>query len=149
MAVKTITSGNDLMLFVQDASNNFKSIACATSHTLSITGEAQSVNSKDHGKFTANSVNKISWEVTTENLYTSDYDTLFTAMMAATPLTIAVGNKAQSVTIDSSTLAAYTPASTYKTGKAVITSLNLNSNSGENATYSATLTGTGELSTHS
>lgn len=147
MAVKSITSGNDLMLFVQDASNNYKSIACATAHTLSISGESNAINSKDHGAWTANDVNKLSWEITSENLFTEDYDTLFTAMCNRTKLTVAIGTKSQSTTLDASAgLTAYTVGTGYKSGKCVITSLSLNANSGENATYSVTLTGSGALS---
>ena len=74
-----IIKGDDLMLF--DAQG--KSIAFATSHSLSINADAADVSSKDSGVWKANEVNKLGWEITSENLYTSDaYDTLFSSMVS-------------------------------------------------------------------
>lgn len=88
MDAKKIIKGDDLMLFVESG-NAFKSIAYATSHTLTLTAETQDINSKDHGLYGATSVNKISWEIQSENLFTTeDYDMLFDMMIAREPINV-------------------------------------------------------------
>ena len=140
----TIIKGDDLMLF--DSAG--KSLAFATSHTLSISADAVDTSSKDHGVWGANEVNKITWEITSENLYTTDaYDDLMTKMMAREAITVYFGTKAENdtdKTVADGDYTNWTGASGY-TGKVFITSLSVNANTGENATYSATFTGTGKL----
>ena len=144
MATSNIIKGDDLMLF--DDAN--KSIAFATSHTLTLTADAVEVNSKDHGDYGGKEVNKINWEITSENLYTTtSFDALFTKMMNKQAIKVVWGVKAengQSVVDDS--LPNYTPATGSYEGNAFITSLSANSASGENATMSITLSGTGKFS---
>lgn len=142
----TIIKGHNLMLF--DASGN--SYAYATNHTLSISGESQDVSSKDHGVWKATSVAKINWEITSENLYTTqDFDTLFAAMIARTPIDIFFGLKSEAddgKTVVDGDYTNWTKTATGAyTGKAVITSLSVNAPDGENATYSITMTGAGKL----
>lgn len=134
-----IIKGDDLMLF--DAQG--KSIAFATSHSLSITGDAVDVSSKDSGKWKANEVNKLGWEISSENLYTQDsYDTLFSSMVSRTAIDVCFGLKKETTDITESN---WTKGTGVYTGKAFITSLTANANSGDNATYSVTMTGTGEI----
>lgn len=163
MAQKLI-KGDDLMLF-----NNAtgKSYAYATTHTLTITADTADTSSKDHGVWTGNEVAKISWEITSENLYTSEgFDSLFDDMIARKPIDVAFGLKQQGApdsTVADGDYANWTPeykadatgeptAPTADTttskmymGKVYITSLTANANTGENATYSVTLTGTGSI----
>lgn len=146
---KTIIEGDDLMLFI-----NNKSIAYATSHTLTLTMETASINSKDHGVYSAATPQSRSWEITSENLYTDDdYETLFDAWANGTKLTVIWGKKseADSVIVADGDAANYTPATTgtdntYWSGNAYITNLTTNANTKEKATYSVTLTGTGAFS---
>jgi len=144
----TIIKGDNLMLFKQDGST-YKSMAYATAHTLTISAETQNINSKDHGAWSGNNVNKLSWEITSENLYVgTEYDALFTAMTSRSPLTVAFGTKheADNVIVADGDASCYTAdASGYYYGNAYITSLAANANTGENATYSVTLTGTGKI----
>ncbi len=151
---KTIQKGDDLMVFIETTSGNdtvTKSIAYATAHTLTLTAETASVNSKDHGIWTGNEVNKRSWEITSENLYTDeDYSTLFDAWAGGTKLSLVWAKKAEadSVVVADGDAANYTAkqtgnGTTYWSGKAYITSLTANANSGEKATFSVTFTGTG------
>lgn len=153
---QTIIKGDELMLFI-----NNKPLAFATAHTLSITGNTVDISSKDHGVFAASEVGSISWEIQSENLYVDEetgeqaYDTLFDAMMSRQPITVVfgkasnydenglerAGNTAQDAPTEWTA-----PATNYRTGNAVITSLQLNANTGENATYATTLTGCGALS---
>ena len=126
-------------------------LAYATNHTLTITGNTIDISSKDHGYWGASEIGNLTWEVQTENLYTEDnYDKLFDAMVTKTPVDIVF---AQAQNYDENGLAvvggdveSWTASTTFgRKGKAVITSLTVNANNGENATYSATFTGSGPL----
>lgn len=139
-----IIKGDDLMLFDSEG----KSLAFATSHTLSISADAVETSSKDGGIWASNEVNKVSWELTTENLYTTDaYDDLFDKMLAREPIIVYFGTKKENdpdKTVVDGDYDNWTGAQGRK-GKALITSLVANANTGENATYSATFTGTGKI----
>lgn len=142
---QNIIKGDDLMLF--DSAG--KSLAYATAHTLTITASASDVSSKDHGIWTGNEVNKISWEITSENLYTDTaYDDLFTKMTAREAITVYFGHKNETGTgtvVDGDYENWTGKADGCYYGKAYITSLTANANTGENATYSLTLTGSGKI----
>lgn len=141
-----ILKGDELMLFY-----NGKAFAYATSHTLTITGSTLDIATKDHGFWGASEVGKLTWEITTENLYTdNDYDTLYDLMQSRTPITVAFANvsnyDANGLTSVGGSVDAWTADQTkFRSGKAVITSLVANANTGENATLSATFTGAGPL----
>ena len=163
MAQKLI-KGDDLMLF---NGTTGKSYAFATAHTLTITADTADTSSKDHGVWTGNEVAKISWEITSENLYTSEgFDDLFDSLINRKAIEVVFGlkqkGKADSTVADgdySNWTPDYgatvpesgkpeAPDSTTKDmymGSAYITSLTANANTGENATYSVTLTGTGSI----
>ena len=144
--MKQILKGDELMLF-----KNKKSIAYATSHVLTITGNTVDIASKDHGFWGASEVGSLTWEITSENLYTQDaYDELFDAMVACEPIDVAFGKVSNynKNGIDNSTTDWAPDTATegsVKYGKAVITSLVANANTGENATFSITLTGQGAI----
>lgn len=143
--MKNITKGDQLMLFVAG-----KSIAFATAHTLTLTTNTTDIASKDHGIYGAKDVSTITWEITTENLFAeSDYATLVDSMLAGQTVDVVFANAASWVKtgIDNSSKT-WTPDSTgtQLSGKALITSLTANANTGENATFSATFTGVGAIS---
>ena len=146
MSKSNIVRGDEIMLF-----KDGKSLAYATSHTLSITGNTIDISSKDHGYFGASEIGNITWEITSENLYVdSEFDNLFTAMVAKSPITVAFGhadNYNANGLGDSSTnwIPDASVGAKYYQGPAIITSLQANANTGENATYSITLTGNGAL----
>ena len=158
--------GDDLMLF---NGTTGKSYAFATAHTLTITADTADTSSKDHGVWTGNEVAKISWEITSENLYTSEgFNSLVADIINRKPMDVVFGlkqkGKADSTVADGD-YSNWTPdygavmpengnpeaPSTGTTtkdmymGSAYITSLTANANTGENATYSVTLTGTGSI----
>ena len=146
MSKPTIVKGDELMLFKDN-----KSLAYATSHTLSITGNTVDISSKDHGYWGASEIGNITWEITSENLYVdTEFDGLFTSMVEKSPITVTFGHanayNANGLG-DSSTywIPDASVGAKYYEGPAVITSLQANANTGENATYSITLTGTGAL----
>lgn len=148
----TIIKGDELMIFVGGSA-----IAYATSHTLSLTGNTIDISSKDHGFWGASDIGNLTWEATTENLYTEDgFDGLFNAYLAKTPVTIVFGY-ASNYNVNGLLLgatagtgdtrpSAWTAANNkgYQ-GSAVITSLTVNANTGENATFSCTFTGKGAI----
>lgn len=141
-----IIKGDELMLFY-----NGNAFAWATSHTLTITGNTVDVATKDHGFWGASEVGNLTWEITTENLYSDDdYDTLFDLMVAKEPIDVAFAKcsnyDANGLTSVGGSVESWTPSATdFRSGKAVITSLTVNANTGENATYSATFTGSGPI----
>lgn len=144
--MKQILKGDELMLF-----KDKKSIAYATSHVLTITGNTVDIASKDHGFWGASEVGSLTWEITSENLYTQDaYDKLFDAMVACEPIDVAFGKVANydknGIDNETNNWAPDTATEgSVKYGKAVITSLVANANTGENATFSITLTGQGAI----
>lgn len=144
----SIIKGRDLMLFDNDG----HSYAYATNHTFSMTAETSDISTKDHGVWGASEVSKYTWEITSENLYTTeDYDKLFNLMVAGQAVTVRFGLKAtpSNPTLTpaegGTTLPYWTSGSSYYEGKVIITSLVTNANNGENATYSITLTGVGSI----
>lgn len=146
--MNTIIKGDNLMLF--DASG--KSIALATSHTLTLTGATVDINTKDHGIWGSTEMNKINWEISTENLYSVDsFNSLYDIMIARNAVDVYFGLKSETGngTVDedgTGTPKTWTkPESGAYKGKALITSLTANAASGENATFSATFTGVGSL----
>ena len=137
--------GGDMMLFV-----NGKSIAYATSHTLTISGDTQDTSNKDEGggDRAANEVSKLSWSASSENMYSTDgagsnFDDLFDLMIKKTPVT-ATFSKKKEATTDASE-AGWTANKPDYEGKLVITSLELNAPNGEYATYTVQFTGVGAL----
>lgn len=146
--MSNVIKGADLMLFVGG-----KSIAFATSHTLEISAETIETTSKDSGgKWAMNQANKLSWSASSENLYAlegagNDFDTLFAAMVARTPVTLVMDLESGYATkADAVPETGWTPlAATGWTGSAIITSLSLNAANEDNATFSVSFTGTGAL----
>ena len=146
-----IIKGDKLMIFVGGSA-----IAYATSHTLSLTGNTTDISSKDHGFWGASDIGNLTWEATTENLYTeAGFDGLFNAYLKKTPVTIVFGY-ASNYNVNGLWLGEGTNPGGYEnswtadstkgyTGQAVITSLSVNANTGENATFSCTFTGKGAI----
>lgn len=143
-----VINGGDLMLFIND-----KSIAFATSHKLSISVETVETTSKDSGgKWVSKAARKISWNCTTENLYSNDgegvtFDQLFDMLVAREEVDAVFclekdyATKADKVPADG-----WIPstAGTYF-GKVIITNLEANAPNGDNATFTATFEGVGAL----
>lgn len=142
---KNIIKGDDLMLF--DSQGH--SLAYATSHSLSITVDVTDENTKDHGEWGSKSANKINWEITSENLFTEDtYDNLFNIMNSREQVIVYFGKKAENdpeKTVANNDYPYWTQGGSSYFGTALITSLTANASTGENATFSLTLTGTGSL----
>ena len=143
-----ILRGNDLMIFkdTTGAGTAYKALAFSTSCQLSLTGNTLETSSKDGGKWTSKAVSKLSWSLTTDNLYSvEDFNALVNSWISREELTVAFS---VCTNADSDT---GLPADGWKigggyTGKVVITSITANAPDNDNATYSVTLEGTGALS---
>ena len=149
-----IIKGSDLMLFVQQGASTYKSVGYATNHTLTIGSTSSEVSTKDSGGGLWNEavVQKLNWSTTTENLFSLDcegvtFDDLFGIMTSRQEITV-------QFTLESSYLTkptqvptgGWSPLATPKySGKAYITDLQVNAPDGDNASFTATLTGIGAL----
>lgn len=153
---RKIISGDDLMIF--DAKGN--SIGYATSHSISLSTDVNSISHKDAGEWSAQEVGKISWEITSENMYSQhDFDALFTVMSNKQAVKVWFGlksgyrgssnyNASASVndeTVGDGNWAPATGQNLYY-GQAFLTSLEVSASTGEKATFSVTFTGTGPIS---
>lgn len=147
------------MLFVKQPNGTVKSLAFATNHTLSISGETTDVSTKDHGIYGATEVTRINWSITTDNLYTVStfndlYDRMRTRQTVEVYFCLKTPTERQgtpaTVNLQGDTYDTWHPTTTTGEdgyyGKAFITSLDANAASGENATFSATFSGVGALS---
>lgn len=142
-----IIKGGHLMVFV-----NNTPIAFATSHSFSKTLNTQEISTKDHGDYAAVLPQNISWEITTENLYSlTDYQTLNNTFNQKQEVTVAFGESTYSQSSTQEGIVGVQGAtnwalgSFYESGKAYITSLQVTAGAGENATFSATFTGNGSI----
>ena len=130
--------GKDFMLFVGG-----KALALATSCKLSISAETIDTQSKDSGIWTEKDIKKLSWNGSSENLFSADdkvngYDVLLDLMLNRKPIEAKFGIPANA---DSDEV----PSSASYSGNVLITNLELNAPDGDKATFSATFEGTGKL----
>ena len=154
---RKVRDGRDLMLFYWNGTS-YTSIAHASSHTLSLNTQTETISSKDFSKFGATDISQINWEISSDNLYTDDgFDTFYSYMMAdttsdpnANKMVCIFGLKSSStpgtdsVNVDSD--GNWVPGTSYVyKGLATVSSLSINADAGSKATVSATLSGYGEL----
>ena len=145
---KNIIKGGHLMVMLEG-----QPIAFATSHSLSKTLNTQEVSTKDHGDFSAVLPQNITWEITTENLYSlSGYNTLNNVFNSMTEIEIYFGETSYDQENVQESIVGADPAKENwvrlgygEEGKAYITSLQVTAGAGDNATFSATFTGNGSL----
>ena len=142
--------GDDIMLF----DDKGKSLAFGKSHTLSIGVETQQISHKDSGVYGSKKATKVNWSISAEHMYSEGaYDTLFDKMVALEPITVYFGKKkseGDKTVADDPTLTAWSannpPQSTLRTGQVIITKLDLQAQSGDNATFSVEFEGVGKIS---
>jgi len=134
-----------LMLFIED-----NPLAFEKSSKLSATTDEIDVSNKMMGDWAGSLAGKRSFSITSDALTTKktgaySYDTLLDAWIAGTPLSFKFAPGAS--TDKDAFGGTFTPDATQKsyTGKAIITSLELTSESGTLATCSATFKGVGAL----
>lgn len=135
--------GKDLMLFADG-----DALALATSCKLGLSAETIDTQSKDSGMWAEKDIKKLSWNASSENVFSADadvnsYDKLFAMFIAHKSVTLKFGivaNPMNEMPADGWALS----AGAY-TGKAVITSLETNAPDGDKATLSISFDGTGPL----
>lgn len=67
-----------------------KALAFSTSCQVSLTGNTLETSSKDGGKWTSKAVSKLSWSLTTDNLYSvEDFNALVNSWISREELTVA------------------------------------------------------------
>lgn len=144
-----VINGGDLMLFIDG-----ESVAFATSHKLSINVETVETTSKDSGgKWVSKSGRKISWNCSTENLYSNDgagmtFDQLFDKLVARTEIDAVFCLKKEdvdAVPADGWTATDAATTNPVYSGKVIITALEANAPNGDNATFTASFEGVGAL----
>ena len=157
-----IIKGGHLMILVDDGGVK-KPIAFATSHSLSKTLNTNEIATKDHGDYAAVLPQTISWEASTENLYAvgstgcPGYKKLNEIFNKRKDVEIYFGETTYGVTgieyITQPSIVGVTGADNWtqmpngfgEKGKALITSLQVTAGAGDNATFTATFTGSGDL----
>ena len=142
-----VVKGSSLMLF-----KGGKSLAHATSHKFTVTGKTTSTSDKDCGLWQNAEMTGLSWEITSDNLYTvGEYDSLFKSLVAGSQVDVIFGvpsdYKVEGLTDeDTGDTGGWTaPTTSMYQGKALISSLAATANSGDNATFTATFTGVGAI----
>lgn len=144
---KKILYGGDLMIFIGTGATT-EPFAFSTSAKLDISLKTLEISSKDSGYWTSIAAGKFTWNISTDGLMsytltsgnTNSVDELWTMMLTRTVVNVVFAAKtgtSPSWTIDSS--------KKKFSGTALITSLSLNANDNEMATYSITLEGSEEL----
>jgi TP901-1 family phage major tail protein len=147
----SIIKGSNLMLFVKVGSD-YKSIGYATNHTLQIGSESSSISTKDDlgggALWVQSSINKLNWSISTDNLFSYDaagqeaFD-LITLMTSRTLVEVCFAIAAET----SVPATGWTPDDdiSHLKGSAYISDLSINSPNGDNASFSATFSGVGQL----
>lgn len=151
-----IIKGSDLMLFVKQSNGTVHSLAFATSHQFSISANTAEISTKDHGFWSAKEITGISWNITTDNLYTvSTFNELYDYMVERNPIEVYFTLKTEAeiagtpatVNLPGDNATSWNPSTTEDGfyGRVYITSLSATAASGDNATFSATFDGAGKI----
>ena len=133
-----------------------ETLACATSCSVNLSSDEIDVSCKDTAGFASTIPGKLSWTITSNNLFvTGDYTKLVDAMINKTVLTVCFATVAN---FDSATEAdadghrvpqgGWTSANDLYEGKCTVSSIELTADNGAVATYSVTLNGHGALTKH-
>ena len=142
----SVLKGNDLILFTTNGATNTV-LARATSCDIEISNEPQEITSKSSGDFKEFIAGRIEWSVSTGGLVdftdTNGISILNTALFAGSDIQIRVGIATKGT--DTKPTGLDTTKNYYK-GTVKVTSLSINTgNAGELSSYTAKLTGTGQL----
>lgn len=151
-----IVKGKKLMVWVKSGSGNYTSIGYCTNHTLSTSASTISVSHKDladagSGKWDDQDIDTLSWTITAEAFYANSQEGIGFADVFGYYAAGTVLDLKFAVAADSSTGVPtggwVVPATgTVLTGKAIISSMDVNAPTDDNASFSVTFTGKGALS---
>lgn len=130
-----------------------QTLACATSCKVNISADEIDVSCKDSAGFANTIQGKISWNVTSDNLFVvNDYTKLVDAMLNKTILDLtfaSVSNFSAATDADSDghriPSGGWTSADDLYYGKVTVSSIDLTADNGSVATYSVTFNGHGAL----
>ena len=146
-----IIKGGHLMVFVEK-NGTLTPIGFATSHSFSKTLNTQEISCKDFGDVAAVLPQNYSWTMQTDNLYSiNGYKDLNNAFKNMEKVLVYFGEtnyrqtSVQESIVDVEDAQEWRKEGFGEQGYAYITSLDVTATSGENATFSATFTGTGNL----
>lgn len=142
----SVLKGNDLILFIDNGTTKTV-LAQATSCDIEISREQQEITSKSSGDFKEYISGRTEWSVSTGGLVdfteTNGFGKLNAAIFSGADVKIVVGIATKGADTKPTGLDA---TSDYYSGTVKVTSLTVNTgNAGELSTYSAKLTGTGQL----
>ena len=146
------------MLFIKKGAD-YKSIAFATNHTITINLETKETSTKDNGgKWQTSEAGIMSWTANSENLMGNEsqgfsYDELFALMIAREPIDVRFALEGDSTDyaankLDTVPTGGWKPATKYYEGKALITALTKNAPNGDKASFTCDLTGIGALTSN-
>ena len=142
-----IVKGSKLMVFLAD-----KVIGFGTSDSLNLTTNTTEVSTKSHGTFPSVVPQNVTWEVSSENLYSDEGEaTYMDLMLKMTPVHIKFAkasnynNDYEPGIVGTTESKTWTVGDVITEGDAIITSFSINAPSGDNATMSVTFTGIGAL----
>ena len=152
-----IIKGKKLMLFVKET-DTYKAIAFATNHTFSTSASTINVSHKDLADLATGAatwddqdIDTFSWSITSEHLYANEgagytAKDIFALYANGTVLDVKFGLADASTTGAPETgWVPSTSESQMLSGKAVITSYDINASVDDNASFSITLTGKGPI----
>ena len=153
-----IIKGKKLMLFIKE-NETYKAIAFATNHTFSTSASTINVSHKDladlatgAAKWDDQDIDTFSWSITSEHLYANEgagytAKDIFALYANGTVLDVKFG-LADASTTGAPAETGWVPSTTESqmlSGKAVITSYDINASVDDNASFSITLTGKGPI----
>lgn len=137
-----VINGGDVMLFIGG-----KPIAYATNHSLDITCETRSQDSKDTGgRWRDEDYGIKSWTMSSDNLFADEgagmtYDDLFDAMVNETVLDVVMCPKMETTDVAPDTGWTASTTSIRYVGSVILTNLTLNAPNGDTATFTASFNG--------
>lgn len=142
-----LSYGGDLMLFAHSGAS-VQPLAFSTSSKLTVNLATREISSRDSGNWKESAAGKLDWSVSSDSLLsfsatgtTQSFEELYNYQINRCPVNIAFAHKtgtSPSWTVDSS--------KKKFTGCGFITSLDVNSQDNDNATYSVNIIGSGPLS---
>lgn len=150
-----IIRGKKLMVFVKSGEETYKSIGFSTNHTLSTSASTISVSHKDladagAGKWDDQEIDTLSWTITSESFYANQaegitFADLWNYYAAGTVLDLKFGVAADNTSGVPTGGWAVPSSGTVLSGKAIISSVDLNAPVDDNATVSIQFQGKGAL----
>lgn len=142
-----VIKGTDLMLFVKGSGDEYNTIAFATSCQLTVNAASLETSSKDSGKWTSKQASKLSWSMTSDNLFTvEEFSKIFNKLVERTPIEVVFTLCTNADSDTGMPSEGWTPDTEngYK-GTAIITALSANAADNENATFNVSLEGCSAL----